>query len=71
MRLDEFLKTRIVEIVVHSLDMTDALGDPPIATLEGVSTTVTVLEGLLAHNRLPSSAGPSLISSAKERAASL
>jgi uncharacterized protein (TIGR03083 family) len=49
MRLDEFLKTRVLEIVVHGLDMTDALGDPPIATAEGVSTTVTVLEGLLAH----------------------
>ena len=36
MRLDEFVPIRVVEAVVHGLDLTDAVGRAPIATPEGV-----------------------------------
>ena len=36
MRLDEFVASRIVEAVVHGLDLTDALGRPPMATPGGL-----------------------------------
>jgi hypothetical protein len=35
MRLDEFVASRVVEAVVHGLDLTDAIGRDPIATLKG------------------------------------
>lgn len=47
MHLDEFLKTRVLENVVHGLDLTDALDAPPIATKPGVDLVVEVIEGLL------------------------
>jgi hypothetical protein len=37
MRLDEFVPSRVVEAVVHGLDLTDAIGREPIATPEGGS----------------------------------
>lgn len=43
MRLDEFLKTRVLELVVHGIDMTDALRREPIATNEGLSITTRIL----------------------------
>jgi hypothetical protein len=51
MRLDEFLKTRILEIVVHCVDLTDALQERPVATTHGLVVTVTILDGLLAEKR--------------------
>ena len=36
MRLDEFVASRVVEAVVHGLDLTDALGRPPMATPAGM-----------------------------------
>jgi uncharacterized protein (TIGR03083 family) len=47
MRLDEFLKTRVLELVVHGIDMTDALCREHIATNEGLSITTTILDALL------------------------
>jgi hypothetical protein len=37
MRLDEFVASRVVEAVVHGMDLTDALGREPMATPEGVA----------------------------------
>ena len=45
--LDEFLKTRALEITVHGMDMALALGREPWATSEGVDVTVKILQGLL------------------------
>jgi len=49
MRIDEFATSRIVEAVVHGLDLTDALGRPSIATPEGVAITAAILDQLLAR----------------------
>jgi hypothetical protein len=49
MRLDEFVASRVVEAVVHGLDLTDALGRDPMATSEGVAVTAAILDDLLAR----------------------
>jgi hypothetical protein len=49
MRLDEFVPSRVVEAVVHGLDLTDAVGRDPIATPEGVAMTAAILDDLLAR----------------------
>ena len=49
MRLDEFVPSRVVEAVVHGLDLTDAIGREPIATAEGVAVTAGILDDLLAR----------------------
>jgi hypothetical protein len=49
MRLDEFVASRVVEAVVHGLDLTDALGREPMATPEGVAMTAVILDELLAR----------------------
>jgi uncharacterized protein (TIGR03083 family) len=49
MRLDEFVPSRIVEAVVHGIDLTDALGRPTIATPEGIAATAEILDELLAR----------------------
>jgi hypothetical protein len=46
-RLDEFLKTRVVEIAVHGLDMARARGREPWVTVGGCADTREVLVGLL------------------------
>ena len=53
MRLDEFVASRVVEAVVHGLDLTDALGRDPMATPEGVAVTAAVLDDLLARKTVP------------------
>ena len=53
MRLDEFVPSRVVEAVVHGLDLTDAVGREPIATSEGVATTAGILDDLLARKTVP------------------
>lgn len=45
--LDEHLKTRILEIVVHGLDLADALGRHPWATRAGLQVTTGILSALL------------------------
>lgn len=49
MRLDEFVASRVVEAVVHGLDLTDALGREPMATPEGVAVAAAILDDLLAR----------------------
>ena len=49
MRLDEFVPSRVVEAVVHGLDLTDALGRPSIASSEAVTLTAGILDELLAR----------------------
>ncbi len=49
MRLDEFVPTRVVEAVVHGLDLTDALGVGPAATSDGIRLTAGILDELLAR----------------------
>lgn len=49
MRLDEFVPSRVVEAVVHGLDLTDALGLDPTATADGIAITAAILDELLAR----------------------
>jgi Mycothiol maleylpyruvate isomerase N-terminal domain len=49
MRLDEFVPSRIVEAVVHGLDLTDALDREPMAQPEAVAITAGILDDLLAR----------------------
>ena len=49
MELGEFAPSRIVEAVVHGLDLTDALGTPSIATPDGIAVTAAILDDLLAR----------------------
>jgi len=53
MRLDEFVASRVVEAVVHGLDLTDALERDPMATREGVALTAPILDELLARKTVP------------------
>jgi uncharacterized protein (TIGR03083 family) len=53
MRLGEFVPSRMVEAVVHGLDLTDALGHDPVATPEGVAMTAALLDELLARMTVP------------------
>jgi hypothetical protein len=49
MRLDEFIPSRVVEAVVHGMDITDAIGRGTIATPEGIAMTAAILDELLAR----------------------
>jgi Mycothiol maleylpyruvate isomerase N-terminal domain len=49
MQLGEFVPSRVVEAVVHGLDLTDAIGRESIATAEGVAVTAGILDDLLAR----------------------
>ncbi len=53
MRLDEFVASRVVEAVVHGLDLTDAIGREPIATAEGVAVAAAIMDDLLARKTVP------------------
>jgi uncharacterized protein (TIGR03083 family) len=48
-RLDDFMATRVVEAVVHGIDLTDALGLPSTATRSGLSHTARILDDLHAR----------------------
>jgi hypothetical protein len=50
-RLDEFASSRIVEAVVHGIDLTDALGRPSTATAAGIAHTAGLLDDLLTRSR--------------------
>jgi uncharacterized protein (TIGR03083 family) len=52
-RLDEFLKTRILEIGVHGLDLAAALGRPPWLTPAAASVVLTILVGLFGDDPAP------------------
>ncbi|HEX9643160.1 MAG TPA: maleylpyruvate isomerase N-terminal domain-containing protein [Acidimicrobiia bacterium] len=49
MRLDEFVASRILEAVVHGLDLSDAMGWEPMATPEAIGVTADILDDLLAR----------------------
>ena len=53
MQLGEFVPSRVVEAVVHGLDLTDALGQDPIATPEGVAMTAAIFDQLIARRTVP------------------
>lgn len=47
MELGEFVPSRVVEAVVHGIDLTDALGRDRLATDEAVAITADILDELL------------------------
>ena len=49
MRVDEFVASRIVEAVVHGIDLAQALGSPYFATADGIALTAAILDDLLAR----------------------
>jgi Mycothiol maleylpyruvate isomerase N-terminal domain len=49
MRVDEFVASRIVEAVVHGIDLAQALGLPYFATADGIAVTAAILDDLLAR----------------------
>lgn len=49
MRLDDFIATRVVEAVVHGMDLTDALGRPPLDVPGATAITAAILDELLAR----------------------
>jgi uncharacterized protein (TIGR03083 family) len=51
MRLDEYLATRVLEVVVHHMDVRMALDQPPIATPAAARLTMESLELLLGEPR--------------------
>ena len=51
MRLDEYLATRVLEMVVHHLDVRAALDQPPASTPAAARMTMAILEGLLGEQR--------------------
>ncbi len=53
MRLDEFVATRIVEAVIHGMDLTDALGRPPLDMPKAGPIAADILEEVLARTRVP------------------
>jgi uncharacterized protein (TIGR03083 family) len=50
MPLREFVPTRIVEAVVHGIDLAQALGRPRFGTPDGITSTAAILDGLLARH---------------------
>jgi hypothetical protein len=49
MELGEFVPSRVVEAMVHGMDLTNALGRETIATPAGVELTAEILDDLLAR----------------------
>jgi uncharacterized protein (TIGR03083 family) len=53
MRLDEFVATRLVETRVHGMDLTDALGAPPLHMPKTTTMAAEVLDEVLARRAVP------------------
>jgi uncharacterized protein (TIGR03083 family) len=53
MRLDEFVATRLVETRVHGMDLTDALGVPPLRMPQTTMMAAEVLDEVLARRAVP------------------
>jgi uncharacterized protein (TIGR03083 family) len=53
MRLDEFVATRLVETRVHGLDLTDAVGAPPLPMPQTTTMAAEVLDEVLARRAVP------------------
>jgi len=47
MRADEFVASRIVEAVVHGIDLAQALDVPYFASPDGIAVTAAILDDLL------------------------
>ena len=56
LRLDEFLATRVLEVLVHGIDLTAAVGMRPVATEPGTRLVVDVLKRLVG-SELPEDLG--------------
>ncbi|MEE8601694.1 maleylpyruvate isomerase N-terminal domain-containing protein [Euzebya tangerina] len=69
MLLHEYLATRVLELTVHHLDLTTALGVRPSVTDEGVAVTESILTGLLGAPRPEGMDPPSFILAATGREA--
>jgi hypothetical protein len=52
MRVDEFVASRVVEAVVHGIDLTQALDRETIATPDGIALTAAILDDLLARRTI-------------------
>jgi hypothetical protein len=53
MRLDEFVATRLVEVQVHGMDLTDALGAPLLSMPSVTTMAAEVLDEVLARRAVP------------------
>jgi uncharacterized protein (TIGR03083 family) len=53
MRLEEFVATRLVETQVHGMDLTDALGAPPLSMPRVTTMAAEVLDEVLARWAVP------------------
>jgi uncharacterized protein (TIGR03083 family) len=53
MRLGEFVATRLVETQVHGMDLTDALGAPPLRMPRTTTMAAEVLDEVLARRAVP------------------
>ncbi len=53
MQLGEFVPSRVIEAVVHGLDLTDALGRDCMATPAGIAMTAAILDELIARRYVP------------------
>ena len=52
MTLREFVPTRVVETVIHGMDLTDALGRPPLPMAKGIPIAAEILDEVLARVKL-------------------
>ncbi|MEX2251142.1 MAG: hypothetical protein WD895_03610 [Acidimicrobiia bacterium] len=53
MRLDEFVTSRVVEAVVHAVDLTDALDCQPMANPAAIAITAAILDDCSLEERWP------------------
>jgi uncharacterized protein (TIGR03083 family) len=53
MRLDEFVASRVVEAVIHGLDLTDALGRRPPDMPRAIPIAAEILDEVVARTRVP------------------
>jgi hypothetical protein len=53
MRLEEFMATRLVEVQVHGMDLTDAVGAPPLSMPRVTTMAAEVLDEVLARRAMP------------------
>lgn len=52
-RLDEFVATRVLETLIHGLDLTDALGRPPLAMPKATPIVAELLDEIVARMAVP------------------
>jgi hypothetical protein len=53
MRLDDFISTRILEAVIHGIDLTDALDRPTTATPAGIAFVADLFDDFLLRRAVP------------------